>query len=102
MAISPKKKLIHAENTPPIGLDGRGLGFEHPEIRLWCLFWQSVKWGGPCEPCPKMTFNGLEPPSHRQNAQVKDARDKAGRYGCVLEGGIILLSEQDEALESKD
>ena len=48
MAISPQNNLIHAENTPPIGLDGRGLpGFEYPEIRLWCLFWQSVKWGGP-------------------------------------------------------
>ena len=91
MAISPQNNLIHAENTPHIGLDGRGLGFEHPEIRLWCLFWQSVKWGAPCGSCPKMTFNGLEPPSDRQNTQVKVARDKAARYRCVLEGGIIFI-----------
>ena len=90
MAISPQNNLIHAENTPHIGLDGRGLGFEHPEIRLWCLFWQSVKWGAPCGSCPKMTFNGLEPPSHRQNAQVKLARVMGARYGCVLEDGIIF------------
>ena len=32
-------------------------------------------------------FNGLEPPSHRQNIQVKVARVKGGRYRCVLEGG---------------
>ena len=47
MAFSPQNNFTRAENTPPIGLDGRGLGFEHPEIRLWCLFWQSVKWGAP-------------------------------------------------------
>jgi hypothetical protein len=29
---------MYAENTPHIGLDGLGLGFEHPEIRFWCLF----------------------------------------------------------------
>ena len=71
--VTAKPDLDNAENTPHIGLDGRGLGFEHPEIRLWCLFWQSVKWGGPCGSCPKMTFNGLEPPSHRQNAQISEA-----------------------------
>ena len=37
MAISPQNNLIHAENTPHIGLDGRGLGFEHPENTFMVL-----------------------------------------------------------------
>jgi len=50
-----------------------------------------AEWGAPCGSCPKMTFNGLEPTSHRQIAEVSDARVMGDRYRPMLEGGVIFF-----------
>ena len=60
-------------------------------MRLWCLFWQSVKWGGPCGSCLKVTFNGLELTPHRQIATIKLTRGDGDRYRAMLKGGIIFI-----------